>query len=130
MLADINFQVTFLVYGLVVASVTRVSSGQRRSRTLGSQKVLGACFRILGYSTIQAYNLFITQKKTYKTGQGGPVVTVQSIRIGAERRGFNPGSVRQFLVRIGEEAGRISKAKLKQGVASSRPQQAVDVLQC
>jgi hypothetical protein len=38
------------------------------------------------------------------------VVTVQSARIGAERRGFNPSSVRQFLVRIGEETGRLSTA--------------------
>jgi hypothetical protein len=36
------------------------------------------------------------------------VVKVQSTKIGAERRGFDPSSERQFLVRIGKEAGRLS----------------------
>jgi hypothetical protein len=40
------------------------------------------------------------------------VVKVQSTKIGAERRGFDPSSVRQFLVRIGEEAGQLSTAEL------------------
>jgi hypothetical protein len=44
--------------------------------------------------------------------QGGPVVKVQSTKIRAERRGSEPSSVRQFLVRIGEEAGRLSTAVL------------------
>jgi hypothetical protein len=43
-----------------------------------------------------------------------PVVKVQrqSTRIGAERCGFNPSSVRQFLVRIGKEARQLSMAEL------------------
>jgi hypothetical protein len=45
-------------------------------------------------------------------GQGGPVVTVQSTKIGAKRRGFDPSSVCLFLVRKGEEAGRLSTAEL------------------
>jgi hypothetical protein len=44
--------------------------------------------------------------------QGGPVVAVQNTKIMAERRGFDPSSVHQFMVRIGEEAGRLSTAEL------------------
>jgi hypothetical protein len=35
---------------------------------------------------------------------------VPSTKIGAEKCGFDPRSVRQFLVRIGEEVGRLSTA--------------------
>ena len=59
----------------------------------------------------QAYGL-LNAEAAIICGQGGPVVTVQSTKIGAERRGFDPSSVRQFLVRIGEEAGRLSTAEL------------------
>jgi hypothetical protein len=45
--------------------------------------------------------------------QGGPVVTVQSIRIGVERFGFVPSSMHQFLVRIGKEARRLSTAEFE-----------------
>jgi hypothetical protein len=42
------------------------------------------------------------------------VVEVQSTKIGAEGGGFDPSSVRQFLVRIiGEEAGRLSKCRIE-----------------
>jgi hypothetical protein len=59
--------------------------------------------------------------------QGGLVVAVQSTRIEAERCGFEHSSGRNFLVRIGKEARRLGTAKLKQWVACSRPQQAVNV---
>jgi hypothetical protein len=39
------------------------------------------------------------------------VVTVQNNKIGAERLGFNPSSVCQFLFRIGEEAKWLSIAE-------------------
>jgi hypothetical protein len=45
--------------------------------------------------------------------QGGPVVKVQSTKIEAERCGFDPSSVHQFLVRIGKEAGPLSNAKIE-----------------
>jgi hypothetical protein len=45
-----------------------------------------------------------------------------------QRCRFDHSSVRQFLVGIGREAGRLRNAKLEQWVESSRPQQAVNVL--
>ena len=39
------------------------------------------------------------------------MVTVQSTKIGAERRGYDPSFVLQFLVRFGEKAGRLSTAE-------------------
>jgi hypothetical protein len=57
-------------------------------------------------STVRENNQFSIE---YLQGQDGLVVTVQSTKIGAERCGFDPSSMRQLLVRIGKEAGYLSK---------------------